>query len=141
MATYLFLFLIFLYKKSLLVNVRWSDSPHCVFFSFVFVSMWSVRVDVLGVTLVGNFIICLRSKVLQNSRYFFVSDDVLFASFFWSYSLLLILNDSDISLYSDPLVYVIYRLSYWASLNCLTVFLETLEVCKRFQLYLVLFLG
>ena len=46
-------------------------SPHCVIFSFVFVNMRSIRVDVLGVTLVGDFIInCLKPKVLQNSRYF-----------------------------------------------------------------------
>ena len=37
--------------------------------------------DVLGVTLVGEFINCSRSKVLQNSRYFFLSDDTLFTPF------------------------------------------------------------
>ena len=68
------------------------------------------------------FIDFLRPKVLQNSRYFFVSDDTLLCSF----CLLLMLNHSDVSLYSDPLVYVILRLTYWASLNCLIVFLETL---------------
>ena len=40
-----------------------------------------MRVDELGLTLAGDCIICLRPKVLQNSRYFFVSDDILFASF------------------------------------------------------------
>ena len=35
----------------------------------------------LGVTLVGDFINCLRPKVLQNSKYLFVSDDTLLAPF------------------------------------------------------------
>ena len=46
------------------------------------------------------------------------------------------LNHSDLRLYSDPLEYVILSLIYGASLNCLTVFLETLfdlEVYKQFQ--------
>ena len=46
------------------------------------------------------------------------------------------LNHCDISLYSDPLEYAILRLTYWVSLDCLTVFLETLfdlEVYKQFQ--------
>ena len=56
--------------------IWWLDNliltrPHCVIFSFVFVNMKSIRVDVLGVTLVGDFINCLRPKVLQNSRYLF----------------------------------------------------------------------
>ena len=50
-------------------------------FLFVFVNMLSIRIDVLGVTLVGEFINCSRSKVLQNSRYYFVSDDTLFTPF------------------------------------------------------------
>ena len=56
-------------------------SPHCVIFTFVFVNMWSIRMDVLGSTLVDEFINSLRPKDLQNSRYFFVSDDTLFAPF------------------------------------------------------------
>ena len=40
-----------------------------------------MRVDVLGVALVGDFINCLRPKVLQSSIYFFVSDDTLYALF------------------------------------------------------------
>ena len=54
-----------------------------------------------------------------------------------SYFLLLMFNHSDISLYSDPLEYTILRLTYWASLNCLTVFIKTLfdlVVYKQFQL-------
>ena len=35
----------------------------------------------LVVTLVGDFIDCVRPKVLQNSRYLFVSDDTLFWPF------------------------------------------------------------
>ena len=58
-----------------------SINPHCVIFSFVFVSMWSIRVNVLVVSLVSDFIICLRPKLLKNYRYFFVSDDILFATF------------------------------------------------------------
>ena len=55
--------LIFLVQKI----IWWSDnpiliSPHCVVFSSVFVNMWSIRVDELGVTLVGDFISCLRQK-------------------------------------------------------------------------------
>ena len=77
-----FSFLIFLVQKI----IWWSDnpiliSPHCIVFSFVFVNMWLIRVDVLGVTQVGDFINYLRPKVLQNSRYFFVSDDILLALF------------------------------------------------------------
>ena len=67
-----FSFLIFLVQKI----IWWSNnpiliSPHCVIFSCAFVNIWSIRVDVLGVTLVGDFINCLRPKVLQNSRYIF----------------------------------------------------------------------
>ena len=40
--------------------------------------------DVLGVTLVGDFINCLRPKVLQNSRYFFVFDDTFIVFLFYS---------------------------------------------------------
>ena len=40
-----------------------------------------IRVDVLVVALVGDFINCLRPDNLQNSRYLFVSDDTLFAPF------------------------------------------------------------
>ena len=80
-ATY-FLFLIFLVQKI----IWWSDNPilvsqHSVFLSFILVNMWSIRVDVLGVTLVGDFINCLRLKVLQNSKCFFISDDTSFAPF------------------------------------------------------------
>ena len=119
----IFSFFIFLVQKI----IWWSDnpmfiSPHYDIFSFVFVSMWLIRVDALGVTLVGDFIICLRTKVLQNSTYFFASDDILFASFIMFLFILLILNHSDIILYSNPLLYVILRLTYWTSLNCLTVF-------------------
>ena len=35
----------------------------------------------LGVTLVGDFTNCLKLKVLQNSRFLFVSDNTLFAPF------------------------------------------------------------
>ena len=87
-------------------------SPHYDIFSFVLVSMRLIRVDVLGVTLVGEFIICLRPKVLQNSRYFFASDDILFASFIMFLFILLIFNHSDIISYSNILVYVILRLTY-----------------------------
>ena len=41
---------------------------------FVRICQYGIRVDVLNVTLVGDFIDCLRGKVLQDSRYFFVSD-------------------------------------------------------------------
>ena len=70
--------------------------------------MWSIRVDVIGMTLVGDFINCLRPKFLQNSRYFFVSDDTLLCSYF----LLLMLNHYDMILYSDPLEYTIPRSTY-----------------------------
>ena len=46
------------------------------------------------------------------------------------------LNHYAVSLYSDPLEYAILRITYLVSLNCLTVFLETLfdlEVYKQFQ--------
>ena len=79
-----FYFLIFLVQKIILsLDNPILISPHCVIFSVVFVNMWSIRVDVLGVTVVGDLINCLRPKVLQNlnSRYFFVSDDILFALF------------------------------------------------------------
>ena len=139
MATY---FVFFNFSRTKII--WWLDnpiliSPHCVISSFLFVNMWSIRVDVLGVTLAGDFINSLRPKVLQNSRYFLFWMIALLRFYF----LLLTLNHSDISLYSDPLVYAILRLTYWASLNCLTVFLETLfdrKVCKQFQQYLVLFL-
>ena len=75
-------FLVFLVQKI----IWWSDNPilissYYATFPFVFVKMWSIRVDVLGVTLVGDFINCLRPKVLQNYRHFFVSDDTLFTPF------------------------------------------------------------
>ena len=78
-------FLLFLVQKI----IWWSDNPiliipHCVIFPFVFVNMWPIRVDVLGVTLVGDFINCLRPKVLQNSRYFFVFDDTFIVFLFYS---------------------------------------------------------
>ena len=45
-------------------------SLHCAIFSLVFVKMWSLREDMLSISLVGDFI-CLNPKVLQNSKYFF----------------------------------------------------------------------
>ena len=63
--------------------------------------MWSVRVDVLGVTLVGDFINCLRPKVLQNPRYFLVQMILYLPPFLCSYFLLLMLNHYDVSMYSD----------------------------------------
>ena len=83
MATY---FVFFNFSRTKII--WWLDnpiliSPHCVISSFVFVNMWSIRVDVLGVTLVGDFINSLRPKVLQNSRYFFVLDDT-FTTFLFS---------------------------------------------------------
>ena len=80
-CVHLLCLLIFLVQK---IN-WWSDNPiliisHCVFFLFVFVNMWLIREGVLGVTLVSWFY-CLQLKVLQNSRYFFVSNDTLFVLF------------------------------------------------------------
>ena len=125
----LFLFSFFSYKKI----IWWSDnpmfiSPHCVIFSFVFINMWSIRVDVLGVK---------GQKVYKILNIFLLQMMLYLRLLLYSYFLLIILNHSDISLYSDPLVYAILRLTYWASLNCLIVFLETLfgrEVYKQFQL-------
>ena len=56
-------------------------SPLCAIFSFLFLNMWSISVDELDLTLVSDFISSLTPKVLQNYRYFFVSDDTLFAHF------------------------------------------------------------
>ena len=54
-------------------------SPLCAIFSFLFFNMWSISADELDLTLVSDFINSLTPKVLQNYRYFFVSDDTLFA--------------------------------------------------------------
>ena len=54
-------------------------SPLCAIFSFLFLNMWSISADELDLTLVSDFINSLTPKVLQNYRYFFVSDDTLFA--------------------------------------------------------------
>ena len=64
----------------------------------------------LGVTLVGDFSIFLRPKVLKNSRYF----QMIFylRLLLCSYFLPIILNHSDISLYSESLVYTILHLTY-----------------------------
>ena len=84
-------------------------------------------------TLVGDFINYLRPKVCK----IFLFRMILYLRpFLCSYFLLLMLNHYAISLYSDPLEYAILRITYLASLNCLTVFLETLfdlEVYKQFQ--------
>ena len=91
----------------------------------------------LGVTLVGDFIIYLRWKALQNSRYFLLQMVFYFCLLLCSYFLFLILNYFDISLNSGSLVYAFLRLTYLASSNYLVVFVETLfdlEVYKQFQL-------
>ena len=80
-TTYFFFFIFFCTKI-----IWWSDnpisiSPHCVIFWFAFVNTWLIRVNVLGVALVGDFINCLTPKVLQNSKYFFALHDTLFAPF------------------------------------------------------------
>ena len=111
-------------------------SPHCVIFPFVFVSILLIIVDMLGVTLVGDFIIYLRRKALQNSRYFLLQMVFYFCLLLCSYFLFLILNYFDISLNSGPLVYAFLRLTYLASSNYLVVFVETLfdlEVYTQFQ--------
>ena len=50
-------------------------SPHCVIFSFIFVSILLIIVDMLGVTLVGDFIIYLRRKAIDIFcfRWYFIS--------------------------------------------------------------------
>ena len=82
MNTY-FLFFCFFFVQKI---IWWSDnstliSPHCAIFSLVFVSMWSRREDVLTVTLVGDFLICLNPKLLQNYKYFFASSEILLVPF------------------------------------------------------------
>ena len=119
--------LLFLFLFSRIKIIQWSDnrmfiSPHCVIFTFVFVNMWSIRMDMLGLTLVGEFINSLRPKDLQNSRYFFCFKWYFICTFYYVHVFFSCYWNILISLYSDPLVYVILR----ASLNCLTVFLETL---------------
>ena len=120
-------FFIFLVQKIIwLSDYPMFISPHCVIYAFVFVSMWLIRVGVLGVTLDIDFIIC-KAKSFTNFRYFFLFQIILYLHLLLcSYFLLLIFNHSNISLFSDTPVYVIFRLSYWWSLSCLTVFLETL---------------
>ena len=66
----------------------------------------------LCVTLVGHFVICLRPKVLQNSRYFSASDDIFWRLLLCSYFPVVILNYSVIISYLDPLVYAILCLTY-----------------------------
>ena len=56
--------------------------------------------DVLSVTLVGDFVNFLRPNVLQNSRYFFVSYILYLHILLCPYFLF---NHADISLYSEPL--------------------------------------
>ena len=116
-------------KSHLMINTIFI-SPHCIICSFVFFNMWSIRVDILGVTLVADFINCLRPKVLQNSRYFIVLYDILFAPF-----IMFLLFSPNI----EPFWYkFIFRSpKYWPSLNRLIVFLETLldlKIYKQFQL-------
>ena len=43
--------------------------------------MRSIKEDVLSGTLVGDCIVCLNSKVLQNSKYFFASGEILLVPF------------------------------------------------------------
>ena len=45
--------------------------------------MWSIRVDVFCVTLAGDCIICLNTKVRQISNYFLVSGKILFVFYLW----------------------------------------------------------
>ena len=40
-----------------------------------FVKIWSVRVEVLQVILVGQFINCLRPYIEQNSLYFLIAGE------------------------------------------------------------------
>ena len=132
------------FQKIFLVQkvIWWSDNPiiinpHCVIFSFECDNMWSIRVDMLAVTIVGDFINCLRPKVLQNSRYIFVLNDILFASLIMYFFSCLNVEPFWCKFIFRSLEYAILRLTYWVSLNCLTVFLETLfdlEFYKQFQL-------
>ena len=91
----------------------------------------------LGVTVVGDFINCLRPNVLQNFSYYLFRMILYLRLLLCSYFLLLMLNHSDISLFPDPLEYAIFCLTCFTILNCLTIFPETLfdlEVYKRSQL-------
>ena len=57
-------------------------------FSWVFVKMWSIKVEVLLVIMVGQSINWLRPYIEQNSLYLFISGNKFLLSFFISFDLL-----------------------------------------------------
>ena len=133
----LFLFLFFFYKKSFDDQTIQNLLFHIVLF------LHSRLIDkggVFGVTVVGDFIICLRPKVLPNSRYFlFQIFYILFAS-----SIMLLFSSPNIGPFWYKFV-IRYPSIFHSSLNILsefqlsvmTVFLKSLfnlEVYKQFQL-------
>ena len=117
MNTY-FLFFCFFVQKI----IWWSDNrtliscPHCAVFSLAFVNMWLIREDVLSVTLVGDCTICLNPKILQNSKYFFASCDILLVPF-TMFLLFSLINKSPSTCHSLFKMFHVFKLSGNVSRN------------------------
>ena len=78
-----FAFRIFLVKYIILsFDIAVLVTPNWEMLSRTFVNIWSIRVEVLQVILVGLFINCLRPCIEQNSVYFLISSKKSFQWFF-----------------------------------------------------------
>ena len=72
---------IFPARKCKMQNNRYRDAsiiPACTIFSLLLVKIWSMRVEVLNVTLVGALISCFNPRVEQNSIWLLTSEIIQF---------------------------------------------------------------